>query len=184
MKPSRDMRSMIVALLLVAVVAVALVAIGCFGAGSDSSVTTIMGGDGTVGNAGSGTTLVASVDPLSSFKSKDPFIPQAQLTSTTGTTLSSGTTATTRATTTTRSTTTTVWHRLLVTAFPPDGTVSFTLDGLTLTGFGPSAALFTGSWGSIQIVSVNSSVAPYTASFKRNGIYDFTLELNKTQYWQ
>jgi hypothetical protein len=180
MKASGDVRSRIVALLLVAVVTVALVAIGCFGGGGDSSTTTLGGVETTVVGADGGTTLVATVDQLSSFKSKDPFIPQAQLTTTTATTLGPVKTTTTRATTTTRSTTTTVVHQIKVTAFPGGGTVSFTLDGVILTGFGAGPALFTGGWGTIQITGVNDTLAPYTATFKRNGSTDITLLVNQS----
>ncbi len=184
MKVRGNLRSMLTALLLLAAVTVSVVALGCFGGGDEDNAgngTTVSGG-GTDGGQTS-TSLVASVDPLSSFKSKDPFIPQAQLTSTTARIV---VTTVSRVTTTTVRTTTTAPHRLTVSAFPGDGTVSFSLDGLSLTGFGAGAALFTGGWGSIQILSINDTVQPFTATFRRNNSIDFTLRLTSpynTQTW-
>jgi hypothetical protein len=185
MKANRDLRSMLVALLLVAAVTVAVVAIGCFGGGGDTTLTTAPGGaatgsGGTVSATGT-TTGGGSVDPLSSFKSKNPFLAQAQATTTIArvTTVSVSTTNTTA-----RVTTTTAPHRLTVTAFPGSGLVTFTLDGTTLSGFGAGPAVFSGTWGSIQIIAVNDTLAPFTATFRRIGFTpDIILPLNGYRTW-
>jgi hypothetical protein len=185
MKGKQDLRSMLVALLLVAAVTVALVAIGCFGGGDDTAPTTAPGGavTGNVTTVGATTTTpgAASVDPLSSFKSKNPFLAQAQAT----TTIARATTSSVSTTNSTaRVTTTTAPHRLTVTAFPGSGLVTFTLDGTTLSGFGAGPAVFSGTWGSIQIIAVNDTVAPFTATFRRIGFTpDIILPLNGYRIW-
>jgi hypothetical protein len=187
MKGSRDLRSIVVVLLLVAAVTVAVVALGCFGGGQNNPGTTqVTGGNGgAVGNGDGSTTMVAATNQLSSFKSKDPFIPQAQATTTIAPASTTIRSTTSSSTPTTRVTTsTTAPHRLQVTAIPASGdTVSFTLDGYNLTGFGAGPALFNGPWGSIQIVSINDTVAPYTASFRLNGSIDFTLRSGQSRTW-
>jgi hypothetical protein len=189
MKANRDFRSMLVTLLLVAAVVVAVVAIGCFGGGDDTSGTGGTLSGATTGTAAGGTTVTASVDPLSSFRSKNPFLAQAQATTTiVATTVSHATTTVSHATTTRSTvkltTTTTAPHRLTVTAFPGGGLVTFTLDGTTLSGFGVGTAVFQGSWGAIQIMSVDDSIAPFTATFRRIGYSpDIVLPLNGYRTW-
>jgi hypothetical protein len=104
MKNSKDMRSMIVVMLLIAAVAAALVGIGCFGGGDDSPATTTAGGvtsdetTATISPAETGV-VVADVNDLSTFGKKDPFVPQAQPTTTRSTTTTSSTSTTLRTTT-------------------------------------------------------------------------------------
>jgi hypothetical protein len=181
MKRNRDLTSMLATLLLATAVIVALLAIGCFGGGEQGTGATGTTGlsDAPVDSVASSSTVVAMLDPLSSFKSKDPFIPQAQVTTTSAPPVTTIRTTTTRATTVT-----TVPHKLQVTALPAGGaTVSFTLDGNNLTGFGAGPALFTGPWGSIQIVSINGTTAPFTATFRRNGSISFTLQSGQSKTW-
>jgi hypothetical protein len=185
MKANRDFRSMLVSLLLVAAVTVALLAIGCFGGGGDNSGTgatigTSSGGGATTAGAASTTTATGSADSLSSFKSKNPFLAQAQAT----TTIVVTTVVKVTTTTTAHVTTTTAPHRLTVTAFPGGALVTFTLDGTTLSGFGAGTAVFQGAWGSIQIIAVNDTIAPYTATFRRIGYTpDIVLPLNGYRTW-
>jgi len=181
MKAHSDRRAAWIVALLSAVVVVILMAVGCFGGGDESST----GAEGTVPDSGASvssvveetTTVVAVIDPLSSFKSKDPFIPQAQVTTTTAAP------TTTAYTTTTLAVTTTIPHRLRVTAFPGSGNVSFSIDNVTFTGIAPSDGLFIGPWGTVQLVSVNDTTPPFSAAFKRANSIDFTLYLNQTKTW-
>jgi hypothetical protein len=175
----KKIRPLLIVVLVGALVTALLMVVGCFGGedeGSGSTDTTGSGGPvDTVSEET--TTLVAVVDPLSSFKSKDPFIPQAQVTTTTAAPTTTG------FTTTTAGVTTTLPHTLRVTAFPGGGTVSFTIDSVTFTGITPSTGLFIGGWGTIQLMSVNDTVAPYSAAFKRASSIDFTLYLNQSRTW-
>ena len=185
MKTNRDFRSMMVVLLLVMAVTVALVAMGCFGGGAGTLPTSgsISGGTasgGTSASVGISTTVSTSTDPLSSFKSKNPFLAQAQAT----TTIVATTVVKVTTTTTAHVTTTTAPHRLTVIGFPGGALVTFTLDGTTLTGFGAGPAVFQGSWGSIQIIAVNDTILPYTATFRRVGYTpDLVLPLNGYRTW-
>jgi hypothetical protein len=119
-------RSSIATVLLVAAMALSL--LGCFGGGDEPTVTTMsvavnedtIPASTTTSVVVEGTTPVTNED-LSTFKSKDPFIPQAIATTTTArattttklvTTTTKGATTTTKAvTTTTRATTTTTTTR-------------------------------------------------------------------------
>jgi hypothetical protein len=113
-------RSWSAAALLVTAIAFSL--LGCFGSGDEPTVTTmsVAANEQTIPVAttttvvGEGSAPVTNED-LSTFKSKDPFIPQAVVTTTTikaTTTTKPGTTTTTKAgtTTTTHATTTTTTH--------------------------------------------------------------------------
>ncbi len=175
------MKASLVVVLLAAVIVVLLMVVGCFGGGDDGSggseTTNASDGGSGVTVAEETTTVVAVVDSLSSFKSKDPFIPQAQLTTTTASPTTTG------FTTTTLGVTTTLPHTLRVTAFPGGGTVSFTIDNVTFTGITPSTGLFIGGWGTVQLTSLNDTSAPYSASFKRANSIDFTLYLNQSRTW-
>lgn len=182
MKTSSNMRSLVVMVILAGAIAFTLIAVGCFGGGDepDEATTTVVAGDGSGGTGVTGdTTTVASIDPLSSFKSKDPFIPQAIAT----TTLAPPTTATTVFVPTTQAVTTTAPHRLTVTAFPGGGYVAFTIDSDIFTSFEAGPALLSGAWGTIQILSVDDGAAPFSATFRRNGTVDFTLELGESRIW-
>lgn len=181
-------RLIIGVLLLIGWVALAVGMIACSGGGDGPTTTTVAGADtgvttGTLVPSGTTTSEGMSIDPLSSFQSKDPFIQQAQVTTTTAapvTTVALVTTTTVRLTTTT-----TAPHRLQVTDIPlAGGVVSFTLDSASYTGFPAGPALFIGPWGSIQIISVNDSSEPYTATFRRTGYSpDIVLAINAYRTW-
>ncbi len=186
MKSRRDTK-FIVAILLGAALVVGLVAGGCFGGGDEPEDVTTSASDGAAATATTsvdeGTTLVADANSLSSFKSKDPFIQQAQLVTTTAppTTVAPVTTASTN---TTIRVTTTAPHRLTVTSFPGGGIVSFTIDSDTFTGFGAGPALFkSNTWGTIQILEVNDGIGTPNAKFRLNGSIDFTLQLGGSRTW-
>ena len=175
-------RAWVLALLGAAIVAV-LMTVGCFGGDDDADSTDATSGDGVDVSVTmpEETTTVAVIDPLSSFSSKDPFIPQAQATTTV--TQAPVTTVITTTSTTEAPTTTTVVHRLRVTAFPGGGAASFSIDDVTFTGITPSSGLFIGPWGTVQLVSVNDTTAPFSAAFQRANSIDFTLYLNQTKTW-
>jgi len=187
MKSSRNTRGIVVAILLGAALTVGLIAVGCFGGGDEPEdvSTTAAGGVSATATTSvdESTTLLADADSLSTFNSKDPFIPQAQLVTTTlpPTTLAPSTTASTN---TTIRVTTTLAHRLTVTDFPGGGIVTFTVDRDKFTGFGAGPALFTSAtWGTIQILEVNDAAATRTARFKLNGATEFTLQEDQFKTW-
>jgi hypothetical protein len=71
------------AVICVLLVALCVALAGCFGGGDDTTATTKKPGTtttahGSTGSTAPGDTTVASDDELSTFRSKDPFIPQAQ----------------------------------------------------------------------------------------------------------
>lgn len=182
MKSNTNLRSMLVVVMLVGALAFTVVAVGCFGgdddAGDVSGTITTATGIGATSTSDT-TTVVAGFDPLSSFKSKDPFIPQAQAT----TTLAPPSTTPTTLPPTTIGVTTTAPHKLTVTAFPGGGFVAFTINNDSFTSFEAGPALLAGAWGTIQILSVDDGGAPFSATFRRNGTVDFTLELGESKIW-
>lgn len=167
MKAKTDMRSILVGTVLCAVLVFAVLAVGCFGGDEGDSTTTSTPGDsaGTLVTAVVGTTIVADVNALSSFNSKDPFIPQAQATTTTAApvtsaapTTSSTTTTTAAPTTTSSTTTTTEAMVLLVLGITDDDTVSFQLAGITFYGVMVDSH-YAGPWGSILVDEIDYDVA-------------------------
>lgn len=184
MRTSSNTRSLLVFVILAGAVVFTLVAVGCFGGGDDAgdaTATTSAGGASATTTVVESTTAVASMDPLSSFKSKDPFIPQAQLTTTTA----PPTTATTIFVTTSQVVTTTQPFKLTVSAFPGGGYVAFTIgndvktDTFTSFQAGP-ALLISEDWGTIRILSVDDAVAgSEKATFVHNGVTEFKLGLGE-----
>lgn len=162
-----------------------VVIVGCSDGGDATDTTAAPGGatGGTLTPLATTTTLSVSMDGLSSFKSKDPFVPQAQVTTTTAPPTTTPTTAapTTTAPPTT-STTVVETHELQVTAFWPDETISISLDDFNFSKL-PEGVVLDGDWGAIEVTTINNVVAPYTVTFTRNGSVVFTLELNETQTW-
>jgi hypothetical protein len=204
MKATRVLKSMIVVLLLSAAAIVALVGIGCFGGGDESGTTTVSAapqpgnGSGTLSPTDTTDSGGAQTDGLSTFNSKDPFIPQAQPATTRATTTPTtrattstrATTPTTRATTTTRSTTTTTRstttttapHQLKVTAFYSGPAITFTLDGISLSHL-TVGSLVTGGWGSLEVMAIDVVSLTNTVTFRRDGSIDFMMQLNDTVQW-
>lgn len=178
-------RSSVTAALLVA--ALALLLLGCFGSGEEPAVTTLSmpATDGTLAvttttAAGDGSATTTNAD-LSTFKSKDPFIPQAvattikettttvkatttsKVTTTTIklTTTTKATTTTTKATTTTTKATTTTTspylHTMTVLSIANVGgspAVTFKVDGITYTSKLVGAVVST-TWGEFQVLAVD-----------------------------
>jgi hypothetical protein len=187
MMKGKSYRSIFTALLLVA--GLALVLVGCFGGGDDgatngsgttvrvsqSRTTTTVSPEGTEGLTS------AEIDALSTFRSKDPFIPQALTPSTTegtssNTTIRPGTTSTTRSggstgttkpsggTTTTKptvSTTTTAPHVhtlkiLSVAAVGSSPAVTFQVDSSVYKDKRVGDVVST-SWGQIKVLDLSTS---------------------------
>ncbi len=184
-------RSWLAAVLLVTAMALSL--LGCFGGGDKPTVTTMSQAPNeqtipvatTTTVAGDGSTPVTNED-LSTFKSKDPFIPQAVATTTTTkaatTTTSHATTTTTThatTTTTTHATTTTTTHATTTTTHATTTTtttspylhtmtvvsianvggspaVTFRVDSSTYTSKFVSDVVST-TWGQVQVLAVDVS---------------------------
>jgi hypothetical protein len=182
-------RSSVTAVLLV--VGMAVLSVGCFGSGGEPAVTTvsIAANEGTVPASTTTTTVWADEstpvtnEDLSTFKSKDPFIPQAVATTTTvaptttskvttttkatttttkaGTTTTKATTTTTKATTTTTKATTTTTspfvHTMTVVSIADVGgspAVTFRVDASTYTNRLVGDVVST-TWGDVQVLAVD-----------------------------
>jgi hypothetical protein len=176
MKGSRELRRVAVVLLAISAAVVPVVAVACSGGGGDVPATLSTAPAGGVGATlapvVTETTLVASGDALSSFQSKDPFILQAQLTTTTA-----APTTTARPTTTTSiRTTATAPHRLQVTSLAP--TFSFTLDGLTFSNQ-VVGSILSGGWGTLRVTQLTATAA----TFSRNEASFYELKLNDYVTW-
>lgn len=186
--------------LAIAATATVVMAVGCFGGGDADSGSQ----GGTLPDTGSNggtvaevttTTLVAVIDPLSSFKSKDPFIPQAQVTTTAAppstlppTTAPPTTLPPTTAPPTTAAPTTTIAPGLKVLGFNIGNTaVTFSVNGYTIVHRGgvDDDNVYVGTWGKLKVLEVNfdDPTAPW-ATFLRDDKYKYEeLGLGETRTW-
>jgi NADH:ubiquinone oxidoreductase subunit 6 (subunit J) len=174
-------RSSVAAVVLI--VGMALLLAGCFGSGGEPVVTTasIAAYEGTLPVTTTTTTvweegsLLVTNEDLSTFKSKDPFIPQAVVIVTTTTTTAAVTTTTKAVTTTTKAVTTTTkavttttkavtttttspyLHTMTVLSVADVGgspAVTFIVDSLTYTNEAEGNVVST-TWGEVQVLALD-----------------------------